>query len=449
MNARLDRRGGVRGYTLLETAIVLTAFLLVAGGMVYPLSNTWSEQTYRSEAEYLQTVRERIVNYAARNRSISHRLAFDGASIVAATVAVPGGRPHLPCPDLDGDGHEDRIRKTASNGVISISVISAVAGVTTYVAGLNFEPGRCIDDKGLLPYRTLGVRANDQWGNHFTYWVDGNFSNSAIGFDQSTRASQMFKYAITPIPGLSGASSGRIGRHYQYVQHIYYNGSQWINEFDLGATQTHFFGNGVILDDSGLVVAGEELDPMNPPLTYDHRRIGARTSAPVPVNEYHGSLNSLVPSSTPTRPDYRPMADGVAFVIVSHGRNGNGATNYEINSAGNVRFVCNSLGGNAHENVNAQRTAPCTWKPSRATLVTTRPAETYAISCPTGHYGCGESRNGIFHVSNTGFSQSDAQSQALNDDIVTWMGGSELIVRLTEAKVLPLPLPPVALIVER
>ncbi|MBF2735234.1 MAG: hypothetical protein ISN26_04005 [Betaproteobacteria bacterium AqS2] len=452
MNLRMRRRGGARGYSLVETAIVLTAFLLVAGGMVYPLSNTWNEQTYKSEKEFVESLRGSIIAYAARSRNFSHRVAFESPDIVNVTLTVPGGRPYLPCPDVNGDGYENRIRKVDTDALITISVISGVrSGVTTYVAGLNFEPGRCVDDKGLLPFRTLGVRANDQWGNHYAYWVDGNFSNSILGFDQGTKASHMFKYAVTPITnGLTGAASGRLGRHHEYMLHLYNDGSNWLNSFNLTASyaRSHFFGNGAIIDDSGEVVAGEELDLTNPPQTYDHRHIDGRIGPAVPVHEYRAALNSAIPGITPSLTDYRPMANGIAFAIVSHGPNGHGATKRRLNTETDVRFVCNPPSSNAQELVNAQRTDPCVAKLVSNTVGGIDPNQTYFIGCATGSR-CRESRNGIFHVSSTGFNQYDAQSppQPLNDDIVTWMSASEMMIRLTEEQILPIALPPVALIV--
>ncbi|MDG6779111.1 prepilin-type N-terminal cleavage/methylation domain-containing protein [Thiomicrorhabdus sp. zzn3] len=52
---------------------------------------------------------------------------------------------YIPCPDTDGDGHEDR---------------NTVSGIEV-----------CADREGALPFNDLGVEENDAWGNPYYYRV--------------------------------------------------------------------------------------------------------------------------------------------------------------------------------------------------------------------------------------------------------------------------------------
>jgi prepilin-type N-terminal cleavage/methylation domain-containing protein len=130
-----------KGFTLAELAIVLVIVALLVGGMLVPLSAQRDLQDIRETQRQLSDITEALLGYAA-----SH----------AATV---DGRPYLPCPDIDGDGIEDR------------------------------TGNECAAQEGRLPWSDLGVGREDAWGNRFRYRVAKKYANSGNGFLLETAAS--------------------------------------------------------------------------------------------------------------------------------------------------------------------------------------------------------------------------------------------------------------------
>lgn len=123
----------LRGFTLTEMAVVLVIVALLVGGMILPLS---AQQDLRNVAEtqkLLADVGEALYGYAA-----SHKAGDN--------------RPYLPCPDIDGDGRENRTGNA------------------------------CTNQDGALPWADLGLGRQDAWGNALRYRVTAAFSNSATGF---------------------------------------------------------------------------------------------------------------------------------------------------------------------------------------------------------------------------------------------------------------------------
>ena len=88
---------------------------------------------------------------------------------------LSAGRPYLPCPDVTGDGLENRE-----------PIVTAVIDIRTTVL---LGEGGCMEYKGLLPWRTLGMQQQtDPWGRRIGYRVDPMFSNEILGFDENFRA---------------------------------------------------------------------------------------------------------------------------------------------------------------------------------------------------------------------------------------------------------------------
>lgn len=121
------------GFTLTEMAVVLVIVALLIGGMILPLSA-------QQEIRYVTETRKQLSDIT------------DAISGYAASHVASDGRPYLPCPDSDGDGHEDR------------------------------SSGACITQEGFLPSATLGLGRLDAWGNPFRYRVSTAFSNAISGF---------------------------------------------------------------------------------------------------------------------------------------------------------------------------------------------------------------------------------------------------------------------------
>ena len=126
-----------KGFTLVELAIVLIILALLSGGLMMTLSSQVDQRTNRETQQQLLDIRDALLGYAA-----SH-LALDG-------------KPHLPCPDTDGDGLENRTGNT------------------------------CLTADGQLPWNDLGFGNQDAWGNRFRYHVTPVFARNDIGFTLNT-----------------------------------------------------------------------------------------------------------------------------------------------------------------------------------------------------------------------------------------------------------------------
>ena len=172
-----------RGYTIVEMAIALAVLGLLFAGALYPWQNRVESDQRREVESLLDSARLAVVAYAARNRT---RAASFRPQVGGAIDQIPAGRPYLPCPDITGDGVEDRARldDVSKFGHFTKPFGRAeIIGMTT-TDGI----GVCLRHKGMLPWATLGVAENDVWGGRFTYRVDPAFSSQLLGFDETTRA---------------------------------------------------------------------------------------------------------------------------------------------------------------------------------------------------------------------------------------------------------------------
>lgn len=104
-----------------------------------PLSAQMDQRNFNDSQRALNDTKDALMGYAL---SLNH--------------AATDGKPHLPCPDTDGDGMENRTGTA------------------------------CASVEGDLPWVDLGVAENDSWGNHYRYRVSSLFSDSAAGFTLSS-----------------------------------------------------------------------------------------------------------------------------------------------------------------------------------------------------------------------------------------------------------------------
>ena len=163
-----------RGFTLIEMAIVLVIITFLIGGLVMPLA---AQIQTRRIAETKKTLGEGIeaitgyamshtipnrctCSYASNGDLASHSCDIPSSSWCPATGAPDQSstqtyiRHHLPCPDADNDGKEDR--------------------------GLA-APYACTATFGLFPWVTLSTAKQDAWGNHFGYKVTDSFAEKSTG----------------------------------------------------------------------------------------------------------------------------------------------------------------------------------------------------------------------------------------------------------------------------
>lgn len=113
------------GFSLIEVAIALAASALLLGGLMVPLAAQLERHRLRETQATMARALEALVGYAA-----SH-----------------GNR--LPCPDLDGDGVEDRPNPGATP---------------------------CANFEGALPHATLGIPGTDAWGRRLRYRGNNAFT---------------------------------------------------------------------------------------------------------------------------------------------------------------------------------------------------------------------------------------------------------------------------------
>ena len=172
-----------RGYTIVEMAIALAVLGLLFAGALYPWQNRVESDQRREVESLLDSARLAVVAYAARNRT---RAAAFQPQVGGPVDLIPAGRPYLPCPDITGDGIEDRARidEVSDFGNFGNPFVRAEIIGRTTTDGI----GVCRRHKGMLPWATLGVAENDVWGGRFTYRVDPAFSSQLLGFDETTRA---------------------------------------------------------------------------------------------------------------------------------------------------------------------------------------------------------------------------------------------------------------------
>jgi prepilin-type N-terminal cleavage/methylation domain-containing protein len=135
-----------RGFSLIELAIVLVIITILIGGLAVPLSAQIQARRIGETKQAMQEAREALFGYA-----MTHP-----ASI------VPTSR-YLPCPDIDGDGHEDRV-----------------------------SDSQCSGYQGFFPWADLGAAPQDAWGNRLGYAVVVQFINRTKGFSASSPTSTEF-----------------------------------------------------------------------------------------------------------------------------------------------------------------------------------------------------------------------------------------------------------------
>ena len=162
------------GYSIIEMAIALVVLGLLLGAAAVPLQQRFEAEDRNETEEILEDAAAAVVGFAVANRTVQRTvIGHDGVH-----YNLPSGRPYLPCPDISGDGVENRTTVTVA--------LLATIDITSPVL---VSEGVCDESKGLLPWRTLGLRgASDPWGRRIGYRVDIAYSSEVMGFDETFRA---------------------------------------------------------------------------------------------------------------------------------------------------------------------------------------------------------------------------------------------------------------------
>ena len=145
-----------RGFSLIEMAFVLVIITLLLGGLLVPFATQVEQRRIAETNKALEEIKEALIGYA-----LSH-----------SSTTAPS-QPYLPCPDVNGDGAEDRDTAT----------------------------GNCTLDEGEYPWVDLGTTPSDAWGNRFHYRVISSFSNSQNGFSLTPPVTGITICNKAPIPG--------------------------------------------------------------------------------------------------------------------------------------------------------------------------------------------------------------------------------------------------------
>jgi type II secretory pathway pseudopilin PulG len=143
----------MRGFTLVEIAVVFVIIALLLGMLVVPLSTQVDQQRIGDTQKHARTITEAILGFAVAN-----------------------GR--LPCP------------------------ATATTASTTAGAGLENKAGAaCGITEGVVPWTTLGVQETDSWGQRYTYRVTPAFADDPAGGLQAS-------FQLTDNGGITVTSGG-------------------------------------------------------------------------------------------------------------------------------------------------------------------------------------------------------------------------------------------------
>ena len=336
---RLTTRSRQRGFTLVEIAIAMVVIGLLLGASAW-MSRTLDERRQlQREMQRLEIVRDAIVGYAIRNRTRERILKVVPWFGPKGNweFRLPAGRPYLPCPDIDGDGYEDRVPYWAFSQGAEVNPDLAVTVTIGELAPpwnghliwthdsdgfpAAYPYGECRVSRGGVPWRTLGVSPSDGWGNRHTYFADPVFSNAIFGFDRQTVA-DIYDPRVPSAPGY-----GPSLRHFKWVY------GDLLDRDMLTAPDPSSTTEGAAHNRScpaAICIGSGVCDPAQQTFNHeDARRCAWRLSAD-PNNPTVFKAGLVTAEEIPGRKHYPPgsVVDGLPFVLASHGPNGRHAVNH-------------------------------------------------------------------------------------------------------------------------
>ena len=436
----------MRGYTLIEIAIVLTVILMMSSFLAVNFVEFENNRRNRETARQMEIIKSAILSYAASHKTAARDLTVvngrfaAGASVtivspVAPTMTIfidspiltlnwqlPAGRPYLPCPDITGDGYEDRIAPVAGGLTITIT-----DGPTAGNYPLE-ATGGCYSSRGIVPWRTLNelgqqtTPANDIWGTRFSYRVADSFSNAITGFDQQSVADS--HYRARPLFPLSR---------------------------DTVRAEQFAFGEAVTVGAAGPWQGLERgLGPAVICAEAPCPRDGRTTTIIVPL--VAGNFASSITMLRPVAVDFASpfngvqvinvgdenLISGIPFVIVSHGRNGFGGVRSDTSGYNCKSFPPAPSG-----------TRAVYWDEMQNSVWRARSTMRADSDCEETHMRFHESGfvDGINHWQDgTNYGRRQEGDNHDYDDLVVWMSAEEIIANLVTRGTLPTRLlPPIGL----
>ena len=447
-----------RGYTLIEIAGVMVVLGLLLGASLWPLNRQLRESEYRQERAKMERLSDAVLGYALR-----HRTPGVGITMIDDTRGPPqtgfyaAGHPYLPCADVTGDGIEDRYdlispvvqtltlsfkeatpRRIVDGDELFNAFVLGVPSTLTVIRGFVGVPpffsegggrspiiysGACSTSKGQLPWRTLGSIPADYWGNRYTYFADSVFSQEAIGFDEKTIADSGVRF----LPRVIDLTLGYIPQKRNSNLRLGIDGRIVLGPPSVICDVAEAAGNPLDCGKNGTIAA---------PAT-----LVAGESVPTDGKGF------LKPEDI-ARGFPGDIADGLPFVIVSHGHNGFGAFNHLVlrqDPDERQGEVCRDfMDASAQERVNAYAHE----------FIPTSDLNNDVVGCRIGadlnfspsFLNRGE---GYFFAHRSDVSAARAASSFSDppppipdrrgtDDLLVWMTRGDLARRMREADVFPL-----------
>ena len=146
----LGKLNVIRGFTLVELAMVLFIVSLLLGSLLVPLSTKLEQANRDATIEIQDEIKEALLGFAVVN-----------------------GR--LPCPDCS----DANVGGAAGCPLVVATNLNDGTADWLVVGAPGTET--CATSIGNLPWVDLQVPENDAWGRHFTYMVTAEFSREISG----------------------------------------------------------------------------------------------------------------------------------------------------------------------------------------------------------------------------------------------------------------------------
>ena len=444
-------RFAARGYTIVELSIVLVVIGLLLSGAIASFDRWARYEQAQTTRDSIDLVKEAIVQYAARNRTapreITVRSEFLRVTVrsgvrVAVPVTVqtswnmPPSRPYLPCPDITGDGIEDRVENPA------------LLNLTLHIRGndnLFYGHGLCSSQRGFLPWRTLRVPEADAWGGLFLYYVDSVFSHSLVGFNQDDHADQLDTRRPLDVFGDTLGEFSEANRVCYSVDadpveviwpplnEVYQCPQYRKREETIDIDGDDADQLPALVCDFGPCSIARKKNDAALSSSGGAGAVFSRAEKLYPFSEGEGGIRIL------RLLEEDAIYNAPAFVVISHGPNGYGAV-----------AVANTTVNIVPDNLVARRSLRCASFPdgdiaTPAYLAERQNAwrsqdidENLGHDCP--QVNVEDENNRVYRGNYTARADPDA---AEFDDVVGWMGVDVLKIRLSEIDALPAPgLPP-------
>ena len=445
-------RRRIFGFNLIEVAIIMAVTGVIAGAVVIPVAQLLRNDGYEWQERQMALIQEAILGYAALHRTphnvvveVAARTGFprEGEAFYGRTYNLPAGRPYLPCPDVNGDGYEDRV----SYGVVGEIPQGALEPLATRQpltlrmraptptgASANYNSqvealGRCAFSRGLLPWLSLGVPPADRWGNAYTYQVDDIFADSLAGFNQNSQTDEFEIRARLNVESAEPLYPPR--------------GLALPRGFDFqtdAASSTRVRVSFVEVGGPVVVCDGTREEECYPAAINSPR--------PSKLLQLAGGQQTSEAFKTQYREHVvNAVTEGVPYAVISHGRNGHGAINH-ARLAGLKRE-----GGN--NGLNAGQIA-CNWPIHNANFAMPPHLDDEAINFPNANSGP-FTFNPARTLCNTNLANSGSKALVHRfvmwqppregrgnngktfDDVVVWIEREQLLDLFTHNKTFPAP----------